>query len=99
IKVCIDALNRLIEDDYHSEAFQEHDDRWGKAEMDWLDAEDEGEGMVELKITYPKVKTEKDIDMEKNAFRLACTREEYLRRKDMRTLFLNMYKNIQGWWD
>lgn len=99
IKVCIDALNRLIEDDYHSEAFQEHDDRWGKAEMDWLDAEDEGEGMVELKITYPKVKTEKDIDMEKNAFRLACTHEEYLRRKDMRTLFLNMYKNIQGWWD
>jgi hypothetical protein len=101
IKVCIDALNRLIEDDYHTEAFAEHKERWGEATMNWIDAEDEGDmtDLVELKIRYPNVKTKEDVIQEKKTFKLACTKEDYLRKKDMRTLFLNMYKNIQGWWD
>lgn len=102
IKECVDILDRLIEDDYHSKAFVDHDKRWGKAVLNWLDyKEKDGKenDLFELKITHPKVKTEKDLDMERKDFRLACEKEDQLRRRDMRNLFLNMYRNIQGWWD
>jgi hypothetical protein len=102
MKECVDILDRLIEDDYHSTAFAEHDERWGKAELNWFDIDDDpehGTDLVELKITHPKVKTDEDNEQERNDFRKACEREDYLRQSDLRLLFENMRQNIQGWWD
>lgn len=100
IKECVDILDRLIEDDYHSVAFEAHDKRWGAAELNWEELEDDPESdLVQLKITHPKVKTDKDHDMERKAFRLACEREDYLRKSDLKLLFGIMRDKIQGWWD
>jgi len=103
IKVCLDCLDRLIEDDYHSEAFEKHDKRWGKAELEWEDVspeEVEGRvGMTKLNITHPNVKTEEDHEKERLDFLQSCESEDSLRKKDMLTLFDTMYQKIQGWWD
>jgi hypothetical protein len=104
IKECVDILDRLIDDDYHIAAFKEHDERWGEAKMSWIDTDEkenetDESDLVELNITYPFVETDQDLESERDDFKLACTKEDYLRQKDMRNLFLNMYKNIQGWWD
>jgi len=103
IKACVILLDRLIEDDYHSNAFKGHDKCWGPAEFEWEDVspeEVEGRvGMKKLNIIHPKVKTEQDHENERDDFLKACETEDQLRKKDMRNLFLNMYRNIQGWWD
>jgi hypothetical protein len=103
IKICVDCLDRLIEDDYHSEAFKKHNKRWGEPEFKWEDVPPEKVegrvGMTKLNITHPLVDTVQDHENEREDFRDACETEDQLRKKDMRNLFLNMYRNIQGWWD
>lgn len=99
IKECVELLDNLIEDDYHSKAFEAHDKRWGAAEMNWVDASEHGDDMVQLKITHPKVVTDEDHANERVDFLEACEREDYLRKSDLRLLFDIMRKKIQGWWD
>lgn len=103
IKTCVDLLDRLIEDDYHTEAFKSHDERWGELEIGWEDMPPEKVegrvGMTKLNLTRPFVDTEQDHENEREEFLEACNTEDQLRKKDMRNLFLNMYRNIQGWWD
>lgn len=102
IQECIDCLDRLIEDDYHSEAFEQHDKRWGESEMNWKDVEEgkyKEKGMVQLNITYPNVKTARDLEIEREDFKKSCQTEDDLRQTDLKDLFNNMRCNIQGWWD
>jgi len=97
IKKCVLILNRLIEDDYHENAFKDHERKWGVPEMEWTPI-DNGE-LSELHINYPNVKTEKDKETERKEFKRVCEHENILREQDLEILFGSMRKHIRGWWD
>ena len=64
IKVCVNLLDRLINDEYHEAAFKRHEERWGEAKFRFEDVEGMPEHQ-ELHIDYPKVLTEKDKERER----------------------------------
>ena len=98
IKVCINLLDRLIEDEYFEMAFKKHYEKWGHPDLSWRDSE-EHKGMCVLNIDYPNVKTDEDKNAEKKDFKFASTHEAKQREQDLDLLFKLMRKHIQGWWD
>lgn len=98
IKKCVILLDRLMKDEYHENAFKRHDEKWGGAELDWKDLEDDS-NRSELIITHPNVKTEKDKIKERKDFKLSIKKEQHLREQDLDLLFTLLRKHIQTWWD
>lgn len=97
IKLCVNLLDRLIEDDYHKHAFKAHDKKWGEADFQWKDTKDAE--FVEMLIKHENVKTPKDKEKEKEDFKRAINHEDHLKKQDLDMLFNTMRKHIQGWWD
>ena len=98
IKICVNLLDRLIEDEYHETAFKRHVEKWGPPDLNWNDSKDYPK-MCELSITHPNVKTDKDKKAERKDFSNSCKNESALREQDLDMLFKNMRKHIQTWWD
>jgi hypothetical protein len=100
IKECIDILDRLINDEYHEDAFESHLKIWGKPEISWGNVvHGDDEPLDRFNINYPNVRTNEDKKKERSDFKLACKMEEKLQQSDLHNLFLNMERNIRGWWD
>jgi len=97
IKLCVNLLDRLINDDYHEGAFKRHYEKWGHGKFLWDDAD--LEGYKTLKIEYPNVKTSKDEIQEKKDFSRSSKHEIMLREQDLDYLFKQMRKHIQTWWN
>jgi hypothetical protein len=87
-----------MKDEYHENAFKRHDEKWGSAEFNWKDLEDNS-NRSELIITHPNVKTEKDKIKEIKDFKLSSKKEQHLREQDLDLLFTLLRKHIQTWWD
>jgi len=98
IKVCINLLDRLINDEYHVGAFKRHHEKWGHGKFLWEDIDDD-EDCKTLKIEYPNVKNSKDELQEKKDFSRSSKHEIMLREQDLDYLFKQMRKRIQSWWD
>ena len=103
IKLAINLLNRLIEDEYHENVFKDHDEKWGDTHLNWKKADGQEFGYKEevctLDITRDNVKTEKDKEQERKEFRRLSPKVEEQRKQDIDFLFDYMKKHIQGWWD
>lgn len=97
IKVCINLLDRLINDEYHETAFKRHYEKWGTPSLNWK--ETRNKEFYEGIMSYPNIKTPKDKELETKDFKLASNHEAYLREQDLDLLFKLMRKHIQGWWD
>ena len=98
IKICVNLLDRLINDEYHEMAFKNHEKKWGEMQLNFKDAADYP-GMHEAVITHPNVKTDEDKKAERKEFRRCSKHEADLREKDLDLLFKMMRKHIQSWWD
>ncbi|MHA1700683.1 MAG: hypothetical protein ACTSWK_00270 [Promethearchaeota archaeon] len=98
IKICINLLKRLIEDDYDESIFKNHNKKWGEAHFNWDECKDRKD-CRSLRITRDNVKTDKEIKQERKEFNRLCKHEAKLRKQDNDYLFKLMNKYIQGWWD
>lgn len=99
MKMCINALDRLIEDRYVEHAFKKHDEKWGKAELNFKTKDDESLEYRQCIITHKNVKTEEDNKKERKDFKRAVDHEEMLKRQDLDLLFNTMRKHIRSWWE
>lgn len=98
IKLCINLLDRLTNDEYHNIAFKNHYKKWGEPEFNWKDSKSHP-GYSELDINYPKVKTDNENGIERKDFKRCSHHEAKLREQDLDLLFKLIRKNIQTWWD
>jgi len=103
IKICVNLLKRLIDDQYHENVFMYHDAKWGKPELHWdivVGGINGYKGKYKtLDITRDKVITKKDKKQEKKEFYNLLTKDEEQKTQDINYLFDYMKKRIQGWWD
>lgn len=97
MKICALLAKRIMDDNYFEMASKQHREKWGEPNMDWIDIDNSE--LVELKITYDGVITEKDKEQERKEFKTAIEQENYLREQDIKMLFNLIHKNIQTWWD
>jgi len=98
IKLCINLLDRLIKDEYHTMAFRKIDETWGELEMSSTPCKDDP-NLSNINLTRSNIKTEKDIIKERKEFKVACQHEQYSKEQDLEYLFKMMIKHIQRWWD
>lgn len=98
MKMCVNLLDRLIEDNYHENASTNHDKKWGESKFEFIPCEDDP-NLSKLNIVYKNVKTDQDEEQERKDFRRAMEHEKYLREQDKNMLFDTMKKYIEGWWD
>jgi hypothetical protein len=98
IKIAVNLLDRLIKDEYYENVFKHHRKKWGEAEFNWTDVEGDPD-YLELKVTRPKILTEKDKEQEKKEFRILSRKEAKQKQQDIDFLFNHIRKHIQGWWD
>jgi len=98
IKVCINLLKRLMDDEYYDMVFKKHHEKWGEPKFNWFDLKDKP-GYSELKIKRPNVITKKDEEIEKNGYNRLMQVENNLRQQDIDYLFSTIKKYHQGWWD
>jgi len=98
IKLCVNLLDRLIEDNYDEMVFKKHNEKWGESHFHWDECKDK-EGYCSLRITRDNVKTDKDKKQEAKEFTQCHKHEENLKKQDIEYLFKTMNKYIQGWWD
>ena len=92
LRSCCNVLDRLIDDDYCTVAFEELDMIWGGAQLNV--------GVCySLDISRPNVKTEQDKITERQEFLDCCKNEGNMRLYDINTLFTLMKKNVHLWWD
>ncbi len=96
MRLCINLLKRLIEDEYNENASIEYHKKWGRPKFNWIPVDDE---CSSLEITHEKVKTEEDKIQEKKEFHRICDHEKNMRKQDIEYLFKYMSKHIEGWWD
>ena len=95
MKLCIYSLNRIISDDYHSNAFKRHDKKWGDLEMKTIPVDNI---TSRLEITAPNVTEENKSQYDKE-FKRCSTHAWELKRQDLEFLFNTLIKNIERWWD
>jgi len=98
VKLCTQLLERINKDEYHEMVFRNHDKKWGRGEITFTDCEDR-EGMSELHIRYPNVKTEEDLEQQRKEYRALMKRPDELMQQDIDLLFETMRKHIREWWD
>uniref|UniRef100_A0A6M3Y3E6 Uncharacterized protein n=1 Tax=viral metagenome TaxID=1070528 RepID=A0A6M3Y3E6_9ZZZZ len=88
IRICIGALERLIEDDYCKELLTVHHEKWGEIGV--------GDGG---RLVYPNVKTEEDKELCSDELRHCFNEEEKAILADLDLVFGTMKENIRSWWD
>lgn len=98
IKTCILLLDRIMNDEYHENAFKPYYNKWGEPKMIWTDLKDEP-GYTELNFEYPNVKTDEEDKIRQKEYKRYSKLEQNLRQQDITMLFSLMKKHIQGWWD
>ena len=92
MELCIKILNRIIDDDYISNAFVHHDKKWGDIS---LDIEKEGK----LILSRNKVITKDEEKQERAESSKLHKHSDYMKKQDIGYLFKNMNKHILSWWD
>ena len=97
IKVCKILLQRLIDDDYISNATKYHDEKWGELEL--VTDHIPGTDLFSVKAKTDKPLTEKEKKQEREERMNKYKHADYMKEQDLDLLFHLMRKHIQGWWD
>jgi len=92
MRIAINLLDRLIKDNYMDHAFVPHKKKYGESHMNF----EEHKLLITLD-NEPQTKKEKEQETE--LFKRCCTREDYLRKQDLKFLFDHLRKHILSWWD
>jgi hypothetical protein len=97
IKICINILDRFIEDKHCDIVWDKHYKKWGYPEIKFTKCNDKNYNTLD--IVYPGVKNEKDKEKQKREFKSLIEHEENMKRNDLDYLFKFMAKHIREWWD
>lgn len=97
LRLAVRLAEKLTNDDYHY-FLDQHDKKWGPAEMETTPAEDGFKGSL-VTFKRPKATSKKKIAQERKEFRQAVESDEQIRARDARWLFSIMEKYYQHWWD
>jgi hypothetical protein len=97
IKTCRLLVKRIIDDNYHENAFMHHERKWGELELDWLPTDDSK--YCQLKIERTNAKTEKEKEEERKASNRLYKHMEQMKDQDVKLLFKIMSKKGLSWWD
>jgi len=98
IKICVNLLDRIIEDKYHEMFFNNHDKKWGEINL-WCSDVPNNPGLREVHVTRPKAITQEEIDQERKEFKTLSSRQEQQRIQDIKYLYDILKKYILCWWD
>lgn len=99
IKLCINLLDRLINDEYLEYCLKPHEKKWGRSKLIWTPLPD-NEAMCTLtRIHTEKAITPEEIKLEDKERMKLYKHSDMLREQDLDMLFKFMRKNIEGWWD
>jgi hypothetical protein len=98
MKLCVNLLDRLIDDDYMGNALKHHDIKWGEGEFEFTPV-DGRNGLSSLDITRPNVKTPKDEKQEIKEWKECIVRSDSIQVQDLELLFKTMTKHVRSWWD
>jgi len=97
MKVTVNILDRLINDDYLSNALKPHKEKWGEMEFKFNKCEDSN--LSTLEFIYEKANTEKEKKQCRKEFKLAGDHSEYMLNQDLEYLLKLFRKYIRHWWD
>ena len=95
IHKAIMAIDRLLVDDYHINAFISHDKKWGELDITWKDLDD---GMSEMISTRSNIHSGEE-EKERKEFLKCSKHEDYLRKQDLKYLTDIINKYLFSWWD
>lgn len=76
MKLCINIIDRIIDDNYDEIVFKNYYEKWGKIEVKHIENEKTGGGRIE--ITHSKVRTSEDKIKSLSEYSLLCDKEEYM---------------------
>jgi hypothetical protein len=93
IKICIDALKRLMEDEHEEISSKEHDEKWGEL----ITTIDETTG--QWNFTRKNIKTQQDKQQETTEHDNYMKKAEEQRQDDLNLICDTIKKKSFGWWD
>ena len=99
MKICVDALKRIIDDNYEEIAFKEHNEKWGKLNMDWGKENENYEGHHELTLSRPNAITQEQKEQEQQEYMTHADETDKMREDDLDLIFGTMRKEILKWWE
>jgi hypothetical protein len=97
MKVCVNLLDRLINDIYYEQVFKKYDEKWG--EIIFTANDTDKPNLKGLVITHENIHTEEDRKKERKDFKRAWEHHDALKKQDLDLLFKMMRKHIETWWD
>jgi len=95
IRKAVLAIDRLIADEYHINAFKEHDKKWGELEVSWKKIDGEYSQM----IFNRENKNPENEEQERSEFLKCSKHEQYLRKQDLKYLTDTINTYLFSWWD
>lgn len=98
IKICVNLLDRIIQDKYHEMFFDNHDKKWGDITLMYSNIED-NKDLVSVDVIRSKTITEEDKKQERKEFESLFKKQEQQRLQDIEYLYDMLKNNILCWWD
>ena len=98
MELCVNLLNRIINDEYLSMVLKKHEEKWGESKMVFTPCEDD-ERLLKLDFEVEKAKTEVEKEQETKEKLKLYEHADYLKQQDLDMLFRTIRKYIEGWWD
>lgn len=97
IKKAILAIERLLADDYHENAFKHHDEKYGELKMNF--GEPDELGCVEALFSRSKVTAESMENYEHKASGRLHKHSDYMQKQDLEYATKIINKYLFHWWD
>lgn len=97
MKVAVNLLDRLLEDDYFERATKSIYEDYGDPEFNWEDCDDIT--LKKLNIHHNKIQTEEDQADFNRRFKEASFRQARSKQGDIDYLFNHIARYLQTWWD
>jgi len=99
IKLCINLLNRIIDDSYINNVMDPHDKKWGEMKMIFKKGSPDNTLYEFKEFQVKNAVTEKEkIQENKERLRL-YKHSDNLKKQDLDMLFIKLRKYIEYWWD
>jgi len=97
IQLAVLALERLMADDYHENAFINHNKKWGKLKTSW--GEPDGSKCRQWLSSRDGAVTEKEKEQESKDSRRLYKHEQYMQQQDIDFACKIIAKYLFHWWD
>lgn len=96
LRVAAALCSRIREDDYCEWDRKQHDEKWGKPEMVFLDT---NHNCSEMRFVRLNVRNDKDSALELEEFRRYMKHAEHQKSADIEYLTNMIRKDLLTWWD